>query len=206
MGRLSARERVLERDRLARLRVAEEDAVRDAERVRIAERLVTDEPEEVPLGPPSGWQGGRWTKLSYAQRERWQERAALGLGKGEWAERQPCGTRSAYQMHRYRGETPCDACVEGRRAYERNRRRKAGIPRRQPGVPRPPRVLQPCGTMAAFSRHRRAGERPCGLCRDANNEYERRRRRLRRADPAVRERTNRYERERRAAKRAVAGG
>ena len=204
---MTARERQDARHRAALERLAAEEQVRAAAVARAAVLMSEPEPEPAePLGPPPGWLGGRWTKLSYAQRERWAERARLGLGKGEWAERQPCGTRSAYQMHRYRGETPCDACVEGRRAYERNRRRKAGIPRRQPGVPRPPRVLQPCGTMAAFSRHRRAGERPCGLCRDANNEYERRRRRLRRADPAVRERVNEYERERRAAKRAVAGG
>ena len=30
-----------------------------------------------------------------------------------------------------------------------------------------PRELEPCGTRAAYQRHRRAGEEPCGPCREA---------------------------------------
>jgi len=35
------------------------------------------------------------------------------------------------------------------------------------------RTLKPCGTNAAWMRHRRAGEKPCEPCRNANNEYQR---------------------------------
>jgi hypothetical protein len=31
--------------------------------------------------------------------------------------------------------------------------------------------LKPCGTRAAYARHLRYGENPCGPCRDANNAY-----------------------------------
>lgn len=31
--------------------------------------------------------------------------------------------------------------------------------------------LQPCGTVAAYVRHRRRGEAPCQACRDANARY-----------------------------------
>jgi hypothetical protein len=33
---------------------------------------------------------------------------------------------------------------------------------------RPQRVLEPCGTTAAYKRHLRKGEAPCGPCQDAN--------------------------------------
>jgi hypothetical protein len=46
---------------------------------------------------------------------------------------------------------------------------------------------QPCGTVGAYSRHRRNGERPCEACRAAvrayNREYEQRRRELPPAPP-----------------------
>lgn len=32
-----------------------------------------------------------------------------------------------------------------------------------------PKASQPCGTYAAYQRHKRAGERPCRACGDANN-------------------------------------
>lgn len=34
-------------------------------------------------------------------------------------------------------------------------------------------TLKPCGTPAAFARHRRRGEKPCGECREAENSYQR---------------------------------
>lgn len=37
-------------------------------------------------------------------------------------------------------------------------------------------MTAPCGTLAAERAHRRRGERPCKLCRDARNAYERARR------------------------------
>lgn len=36
----------------------------------------------------------------------------------------PCGTNAAFQRHRYRGETPCEACVEARTASEREYRQQ----------------------------------------------------------------------------------
>lgn len=33
------------------------------------------------------------------------------------------------------------------------------------------RVLQPCGTEAAYRRHHRAGEQPCQACQEANAAY-----------------------------------
>ena len=39
-----------------------------------------------------------------------------------------------------------------------------------------PVAEQPCGTYAAYQRHKRAGERPCRPCLDANNDRWRRRR------------------------------
>ncbi len=43
----------------------------------------------------------------------------------------------------------------------------------------PPRGLLPCGTPAAYERHRRAGEPIDELCRVANNKYRRAARKLR---------------------------
>lgn len=39
--------------------------------------------------------------------------------------------------------------------------------------PKKPRELKPCGTRAAYDRHRRNGETPCDDCRDAANEQRR---------------------------------
>lgn len=49
---------------------------------------------------------------------------------------------------------------------------------------RPPRALQPCGTRAAYVRHRARGEQPCQACVDAWRAYARdAARRYREADP-----------------------
>jgi hypothetical protein len=37
----------------------------------------------------------------------------------------------------------------------------------------PPRQPQPCGTYAAFQRHKRHGEEPCVACREAYNAHQR---------------------------------
>jgi hypothetical protein len=37
----------------------------------------------------------------------------------------------------------------------------------------PPRELAPCGTYAAWMRHRRHGEEPCESCREAYNAHQR---------------------------------
>ncbi len=36
-----------------------------------------------------------------------------------------------------------------------------------------PRELQPCGTPAAYQRHYKRGEEPCGACREAKADYQR---------------------------------
>ncbi|MFC6885321.1 MULTISPECIES: hypothetical protein [Actinomadura] len=38
-------------------------------------------------------------------------------------------------------------------------------------APVPPRGLQPCGTTAAYIRHRKRGEQPCPMCRQAWRDY-----------------------------------
>jgi len=43
---------------------------------------------------------------------------------------------------------------------------EAGVEMRPRGLNR--KGLQPCGTSAAYTRHRRAGETPCDACRRAN--------------------------------------
>ena len=48
----------------------------------------------------------------------------------------------------------------------RQRSRFGVVPRKND---RRPRQLQPCGTRAAYIRHRRAGEKPCDPCREAAN-------------------------------------
>ena len=62
---------------------------------------------------------------------------------------------------------------------------------------RPP--LLPCGTRAAYRRHLRAGETPCGLCREAN-------RRKRRGAPSVRKPAADVQERREAFQRNSAGG
>jgi hypothetical protein len=48
-------------------------------------------------------------------------------------------------------------------------------------APKPQRELKPCGTHAAFKRHKGRGEDPCGECRDAERTYQRNRFRRNRA-------------------------
>lgn len=38
---------------------------------------------------------------------------------------QPCGTKAAYQRHRYKGEPACDACRKAIRAASKAQREKA---------------------------------------------------------------------------------
>lgn len=53
--------------------------------------------------------------------------------------------------------------------YQRAYRARKGARTGQLG--RPP--TQPCGTVAAYRRHRRAGEEPCDLCRSAYSDRQR---------------------------------
>lgn len=50
--------------------------------------------------------------------------------------------------------------------YQRRWRASKGARTGQPGRP----ATQPCGTVAAFRRHKRAGEEPCDACKQAERE------------------------------------
>lgn len=93
----------------------------------------------------------------------------------------PCGTPGAYYRHYDKGEKPCDVCREAENERRRDRRAAAGAKvRGKYGKGRKrvtkPRPLQPCGTTAAYRRHRAAGEPPCDACREAQLAYDRGRR------------------------------
>jgi hypothetical protein len=102
----------------------------------------------------------------------------------------PCGTEAAYRRHKRYKEPVDDACEAGHKEWldkSRERRRRTrklsrvrarernGYVRKEP---------QPCGTSAAFYRHKRRGEAIDQACRLAYNaacrEQERRRREARR--------------------------
>jgi predicted component of type VI protein secretion system len=62
---------------------------------------------------------------------------------------------------RYRARLERDAAAQ-RKAYRR----------KHPKVQPKPAQLLPCGTSAAYQRHRKAGEQPCAPCREAWREYQ----------------------------------
>lgn len=111
----------------------------------------------------------------------WWQRGLDPLGHADAL----CGSRAAYDRHEERGEV-CDVCEHAERTRqqartraERRRRRaarKAGTPRGQ---------LMPCGTHAAFLRHKRYGEPIDDVCMEADRTYERERARRRRAARAT---------------------
>jgi hypothetical protein len=66
--------------------------------------------------------------------------------------------------------TVTDVWLNGRVAMtpaERQRKHRAKVGARV-GQGRGPAPSEPCGTLAAFRRHERAGEVPCEPCREAN--------------------------------------
>ena len=54
----------------------------------------------------------------------------------------------------------------------RQRSTRGAVPKKND---RRPRELQPCGTRAAYTRHRRRSEEPCGPCRAAANAAQKKR-------------------------------
>ncbi|WP_326806702.1 helix-turn-helix domain-containing protein [Streptomyces sp. NBC_01775] len=52
-----------------------------------------------------------------------------------------------------------------------NRWKRAPLKPRTPGKEAEVRQLRPCGTRAAYRRHRARGETPCLACKRANNEH-----------------------------------
>lgn len=89
-----------------------------------------------------------------------------------------CGTTVGYHRHRTHGEEACLACKRAMAAYERERAKdRPPRVRKRPSRAKPPeekRPLQPCGTRAAYERHRRKGEPACDACVKAFKEYKRR--------------------------------
>src|SRR5215213_6097896 len=82
----------------------------------------------------------------------------------------PCGSDAAYARHRRRGEAPCRPCLD---AHNERTRAVKEAARRERGAPLAPWAnsqVMPCGTSAAFQRHRRHGETPCEPCRRAWSE------------------------------------
>jgi hypothetical protein len=85
-----------------------------------------------------------------------------------------CGSEWGYRLH-LRDGTDCEVC---RTAHAQRRYARAhGIP--VTAVSR--RRLEPCGSHAAFVRHKAAGEDPCDACWVAERKYHRDYKRARRA-------------------------
>lgn len=63
--------------------------------------------------------------------------------------------------------------------YQRAWRAKHGARTGRPG----PKPTRPHGTLAAYRRHQRAGEPPCGPCKEANAAYQRQRYAARKQNP-----------------------
>jgi len=59
--------------------------------------------------------------------------------------------------------------TESRAEYHREWRAKKGARTGQPGRP----VTRPCGTVAAFNRHKYNGETPCAACHNAYRDHQR---------------------------------
>ncbi len=116
-------------------------------------------------------------------RQCWRDRRRSG--------RQGHGTYAAFQRHLACGEKPCQPCWEAKRAYARRRRHfgsECGHPVSAAGVVRcaacaaaETRRLRPCGTAAAYQRHKANHEEPCEACREALREENARRYRDRKA-------------------------
>lgn len=97
------------------------------------------------------------------QREKARQRNRIARGKDPLDRRAlPVhGAQSGLNYHKGRKEPLCEACATFKAARDviAKAEREA--------------KLRPCGTMAAFRRHYRRGEKPCQACRDAFNLYER---------------------------------
>ena len=69
---------------------------------------------------------------------------------------------SGTKKHRRQNQTPCAACKASEAHYACELRRGQGSPR----------LIQPCGTNAAYKRHTTRGEKPCFKCAVARAEYQ----------------------------------
>jgi hypothetical protein len=66
----------------------------------------------------------------------------------------PCGTYAAFNRHKSRGETPCDACREAKREYDREYQREYKLGRKPEPARRVPvtaaRACIQCGAPLPF--------------------------------------------------------
>jgi hypothetical protein len=92
-----------------------------------------------------------------------------------------CGTQAALYRHRRDGEH-CETCLQAERDRAAEQRRT--MRERNPRV----RKVQPCGTDAAYRRHKKAGEPACAPCVEAHRAAEATRRRAFRAAETERNR------------------
>ena len=88
-------------------------------------------------------------------------------------ERTRCGTQPGYRKHLAEGSEPCAPCrqanadADRRLAWTGTTKAAGDLPKLGPGRPRTPRP--PCGTPAAYHRHRHYGEPIDDACRAANS-------------------------------------
>lgn len=89
---------------------------------------------------------------------------AIGLKEPKpTRELKPCGTTAAYERHRSRGETPCEACRKANTEAKRARNCTPTPERRKPIAH---------GTYAGYRQHAYRGETPCAECRQASSDYQ----------------------------------
>lgn len=119
-----------------------------------------------------------WQRMPWHARERAVRVVVTGDVSG-------CGTPAGYMRHYRAREAACVRCLEAWRIYTRARKAEQRERERRGVIVRAVRDevsgLQPCGTRAAFVRHKDSGETPCDLCREAERTYQRIRSRQRRA-------------------------
>jgi hypothetical protein len=98
-------------------------------------------------------------------------------------------TAETHDYNRYARGCRCEVCRKAKATYVRELRAKATG--RPVGLPRDEVELRPCGTVAAYSRHRDRGEYVDDACRDAHNDmmrdYHKRTRHQRAAERTARD-------------------
>jgi hypothetical protein len=65
----------------------------------------------------------------------------------------------------------CDICVRLHNERMADWRRRAGLTRPGPYIPKNMRVAQ-CGTRSGYNKHQRLGETPCAACKKAHSKYQ----------------------------------
>lgn len=113
-----------------------------------------------------------WDRMPWHAREKATRVVVTGDMTG-------CGTPAGYMRHYRAGDDACQRCLAAWRIYTRARKAEQRERERRGVVARAIRdevaQLRPCGTHAAFARHKANGETPCDLCREAERVYQARR-------------------------------